>query len=739
VGQTASNVRRLVRFGTFEVDLQAGELRKDGAKVRLTGQPFEVLTILLEHAGEVVTREELQQRLWPDTFVDVEHNLNTAINRIREVLGDSAESPLFVQTLPRRGYRFIAPLETAKDTVNTGQDQSPLVPVEEVVSGLQNKSHFWAWPRRYSILLAAFVLLIGSSVAWWLRERTEPTPEIVKFLRLTDFAGLEETPSFSPDARSVVFVSDSTGSRQIWVRLLAGGPPLQLTRDPGDHLEPRWSQDSSAIIYYTPPGEGDAQGTLWQVSALGGTAQRLVSSMSGADVSHEGKKLTFFRLNGRQMELAVSDRDGANSSVLTQAIATFSYRQPRWSPDDTSIAYLHSRENWADDIFIVSSAGGLPRQVTKEGTLMNGLAWLPDGSHLIYSSARGSTLLYLPTMHLWLTRASGGDPQQLTFSDAGDESPDVDHFGRTLVSRKHMQFDIWKFPVDADPARNVTHAVRITRQTGQVQTPTLDPDDGQLAYLSDTGGHGNIWVRQLTSGETRQITFERNARVVVGVPIWSPDGKFITFVTNSSSQEGRSIKYWIIRPDGSNPHIAILQGAWATWSGDSKWLYYSDWAPVRTTGGVLMKVPISGGSPVVVRTDNARAPAVAPDGLALYYVVPLQNLNGSLDYELRVARPENGPSTLLTRISGDRIPNWQGLHPVISRDGKSLVMPLEDKQGTNIWVASTATGELRRITDFGEKRTLIARRISWSSDGKWVFAAVGEGDADIVEMDGLLK
>jgi DNA-binding winged helix-turn-helix (wHTH) protein len=114
VGQTASNARRLVRFGTFEVDLQAGELRKDGTKVRLTGQPFEVLTILLEHAGEVVIREELQRRLWPDTFVDVEHNLNTAINRIRKILGDSAESPLLVQTLPRRGYRFIAPLETSK-------------------------------------------------------------------------------------------------------------------------------------------------------------------------------------------------------------------------------------------------------------------------------------------------------------------------------------------------------------------------------------------------------------------------------------------------------------------------------------------------------------------------------------------------------------------------------------------------------------------------------------------------
>lgn len=102
---------RVVRFGTFKVDLQAGELRKGGLKLKLTGQPFQVLAILLERPGEVVTREELQKRLWPDTFVDVEHNLNTAINKIREALGDSAETPGFVETLPRRGYRFIAPVE----------------------------------------------------------------------------------------------------------------------------------------------------------------------------------------------------------------------------------------------------------------------------------------------------------------------------------------------------------------------------------------------------------------------------------------------------------------------------------------------------------------------------------------------------------------------------------------------------------------------------------------------------
>src|SRR5450432_3159728 len=108
---------QLLRFANFEVDLQTGELRKAGMKLRFGGQPFQVLSILLERPGEVVTRQDLQKRLWPDTFVDVDHNLNTAINKIREVLGDSAESPRFVETLPRRGYRFIGELEPQEEPV----------------------------------------------------------------------------------------------------------------------------------------------------------------------------------------------------------------------------------------------------------------------------------------------------------------------------------------------------------------------------------------------------------------------------------------------------------------------------------------------------------------------------------------------------------------------------------------------------------------------------------------------
>jgi Tol biopolymer transport system component len=590
------------------------------------------------------------------------------------------------------------------------------------------------------VAIACFAVLAATFAGWWYGKRGQADHRDVSFLRLTDFAGIEDSPAFSPDGKSVAFVSDSSGSRQIWIRLLAGGPPLQLTHDAGDHLEPRWSQDSAALIYYTPPPEGDAQGALWEISALGGAPRRLIASMSGADVSHDGKRLTFFRLNEKQMELVATDRNGSNGKVVMQEAVSFSYRQPRWSPDDGSIAYLHSRENWADDVYLVASGGGGPRQVTSDNTLMSGLAWFADGSRLLYSSARGNTVLYLPTMHLWTISPDGKDLRQLTFGETGDENPDIGPDGRIGVSRRHMQFDIWKFPVDGDPAENVRRAVRITHQTGQVQTPTLSPDDRQLAYLSDNGGHGNLWVMELNGGETHQITYEKGSNVIMGVPIWSPDGKLITFATNRPAELGRGVGYWLIHPDGSGLRLAISEGAWTTWSGDSKWLYYAESSPVRDTGSFrLMKSPVDGGSAVLVRSDNARGPAMAFDGSALYYIVPLQNLNGLLDYELRVARPEDGPAKLLRRISGERVPIWQGLHPVISKDGKSLVVPLDDGLGTNIWVVSTGDGKLRRITDFGPKRTFIARRVSWSSDGKSVFAAVGEGDADIVQMDGLLK
>ena len=239
---------RLVRFGAFEVDLRAGELRKDGAKLKLTGQPLQVLTILLEQPGEVVTREELKKRLWPDTFVDVEHSLNSAINKIREVLSDSAENPRFVETLPRRGYRFIASVEgSGVSTVPERGVTSSAQPSEVAV---RKESSVTAKILGYSALAAGVLLL----VAWTFflfqnRSTSAALPRQRALARLTFDEGLQAGPTWSPDGRFIAYGSDRGGKFDIWVQQVSGGDPVQITKGLGTNWQPDWSPDGKYIAY----------------------------------------------------------------------------------------------------------------------------------------------------------------------------------------------------------------------------------------------------------------------------------------------------------------------------------------------------------------------------------------------------------------------------------------------------------------------------------------------------------
>jgi TolB-like protein/DNA-binding winged helix-turn-helix (wHTH) protein len=193
---------RVIRFGNFEVDLQSGELRKAGLKLKLTGQPFQVLAILLEHPGEVVTREELHKRLWPDTFVDIDHNLNTAINKIREALEDSAESPRFVETLPRRGYRFIAPVDVAGEKSAAGQCVSANASYKVESTPRIGKRWHIAAARRWSakamrlgLVVFAFVIAVllafnvGNVRQRLLRRGNAPRIESLAVLPLANLSG----------------------------------------------------------------------------------------------------------------------------------------------------------------------------------------------------------------------------------------------------------------------------------------------------------------------------------------------------------------------------------------------------------------------------------------------------------------------------------------------------------------------------------------------------------------------
>ena len=326
---------RYVRFGVFEVDLLSGELRKSGTKLKLGGQPFQILAILLEQYGEVVTREEFQKRLWPDTFVDVDHNLNTAINKIREALGDSSENPRFVETLPRRGYRFIAPI-TANGTTAASSAHAP-----ETRSTSVPQSTARTRPLLVSSLLGIVIVLAAGSL--WIHKRSkspEPPPQRT-LTRITFDDGLQSEPTWSPDGRYIAYSSDRGGKVDIWVQQVSGGDPIQITRGPGHHWQPDWSPDGKYLAYRSEEGDGG----IFVVPALGGAG-------------------------------------------LERKIAAFGY-YPRWSPKSlqvliqTQFTHLGTENRF----YVAQLDGSEPREVLAEFIAQNKLSaasavWYPDGKRL---------------------------------------------------------------------------------------------------------------------------------------------------------------------------------------------------------------------------------------------------------------------------------------------------------------------------------------------------------------------
>ena len=581
--------------------------------------------------------------------------------------------------------------------------------------------------RRAVAAFVAGVVPLIAIAAFVLGRETATAPErreITGIHRLTDFKGLEEFPAIAPDLKAVAFTARLDGSQQIFVRLLAGGAPLQITKDGADHEQPRWSRDASTILYFSPAVPGDIQGTIWEVPALGGAPRRVIDSIGGGDVGPDGR-VACFRLAGRQVELVAASADGGDVRPIARFTEPVYYKHPRWSPDARWIAYQRGDGvRW--DIFTVPVNGGPPRQLTHDNGQIHGLAWLPDSRGIVYSSSRGATMPYLPNVALWEQDLDADEPRPLATGDLSYLHPDIQESGAIVGSRLQMDFDLWKYPTDGSPRENVSRATRITDQTGQVQTPTVGVSDQEIAFLSDSGGHANLWVATAGTSELRQITHERDLKVALGVPVWSPDGKWIAFVS-SRGNTGLGFGVWAVSPRGGNLLKLAARGLGLAWAPDAQWVYYVDRDEID-------KVPIAGGPTLRVRGGPARN-VIGIHGGTLFFMVDRTLTDGSPGFEIHAATPEGAASRVLARIPASRAPQWQIVNPSLSPDGGWLAMPLTDGVTTNIWTLSTSTGEWRQITDFGTEPIFIARRVSWSADGRSILAAVGQGDADIVVFE----
>ena len=597
---------RKAHFGVFELDLASGELRKSGVKVRLQEQPFQVLRALVEKPGEVVTREELQQRLWPDeTFVDFEDGLSTAVRKIRQALGDSASNPRFIETLPRRGYRFVAPVEQPLDS-GSAKDKPPT--------------------RRRTLIWAAVGAVGASALLWMFAATTSPpfdgTVEPLQPVPLTSLPGDEATPDFSPDGSQIAFAWAASADEDldIYVKVVGESDPIRLTDDPADDFGPAWSPDGQWIAF----GRRNVSSGLVKMvllPALGGGERELYSHV---DFGHRyASQLYDWTPDsewviapqaglGQELGLVLIPRGGGEARELTKppstpGAATWDKR-PAVSPNGQQLALLRCVGAGCSLLVVPLSPAerrqAEVRQLTS-GSSVRDMAWSPDGRDIIYEhSFNGPRLSRIPADGSAASRllgVSGGQPAI---------SPSARRFA--YVSSR-LRVDIWRQPLSGPGAAEgpPERAIASSMVDGH---PDSSPAGDRIGFTSTRSGSHEIWVAKVDGSKPTRLTEFDGPQT--GTPRFSPSGERLLF----NSIIGGNREVFVLDQLGGSPRRLTHDPAEDTlpsWSRDGRWVYFTS---IRGGRRQIWKTPADGGEAIQLTKNGGSSGLESLDGRYFYYI-----------------------------------------------------------------------------------------------------------------------
>ena len=410
-------------FEQFQLDLATGELRgQNGSSVRIQQQPLQVLRLLLEADGRVISRDELRAALWPqETFVDFEHSVNTAVKKLRKALEDSVQNPKFIETVPKVGYRFLAPVEWVTET-SSNHPPSTDVPSPITDKGAsQPEGAKSLWLSR-SVL--AIALMAAGTIALLLLYRgpllRSKAPELSISLAVTS-VGEKYSPSLSPDGKQLAFAwNGGTGLHfSIYVKLLGNEEPLRLTRQESIDFNPVWSPDGHYIAFCRIK-KGD--NGIYIVPSLGG-AERKIRDTHWEERDFDQVFWYFGRLSWSPdgKLLAFSDRTSSNepTSIYLLSLDSLSTRRvtspglpgdynPVFSPDGRTLAFNRGSQG-VTSIYTMPVVGGQERRLITGSQFGWGLAWTSDGRDIIFGRAGWLAKFGW----LWKVSARGGEPQRL--------------------------------------------------------------------------------------------------------------------------------------------------------------------------------------------------------------------------------------------------------------------------------------------------------------------------------------
>jgi len=404
---------RRIRFGPFELDRQTGELWKHGTKVRLQGKPFQVLVALLDRPGETVSREELRQRLWSgDTFVDFESGLNTAANRLRITLGDSAENPRYVETLARSGYRFVARVDEVGE-----------LPPAPAVTSAPPAPHTTDRELRWGMAIAGTIFVIAAT--WWAARRT--VPETATFQQVTFGRGMVAGARFAPDGQTVLY-SAKWESEPWRVYLVSSVSPETRALEFQNSTLSAVSRSGELALLSRDGRSASLGSTLSRVPMNGGSPRNVADHVVCADWSPDGKDLGLVRFAGRRTQLEFPP-----GKILYQTASALGC--PRFSPDGTQISFVETPGR-GNAYIKVSDLKGSVRTLSSGWSVAGGVAWAQSGREVWFSASRTGG-----PQALWSTSLSG--KVRLIFQAPGSlRLEDISRDGRVLVTEMDRRVEM---------------------------------------------------------------------------------------------------------------------------------------------------------------------------------------------------------------------------------------------------------------------------------------------------------
>ncbi|QOY85856.1 winged helix-turn-helix domain-containing protein [Paludibaculum fermentans] len=659
------------QFGVFEFSANTGELRKNGIIVRLAPQPALVLKMLLAQNGGIVCREDLQLEVWKgDTIVDFELGLNRCVARIRSVLSDDADTPRYVETIPRLGYRFIAPVKIVPVPQRQGiqvaaaPDPAPAAAFEAILAPettpevVPQESNRLAPPqvdaplegpsrspgRKWRSILfyglpAAVLILVG--LFWsrhFVRNRTVQLRSDYSVGPLFSEPGQTGSPSFSPDGSKVVF--SWSGSRQdnfdLYIRSIGTQDTTRLTKAPETDYSPAWSPDGKSIAFCRAgPRDGSS---IWVISLSDGAERKLIDVPWTPVV---GSRFLTWSPDNRRLVFAGSMSEDKASGLLEMEVATGATRyltkaqagsvemHPAYAPDGHAIAFVRDIARGISRILVLpmnpeGGAAGPPVPLSWPGFESSNVArptWTPDSSYLLFASNRNSE------QYLWIAKAEqGAAPQLLSTLGPGLMDAAISSTGDLAMVRERLDIDIFKLDMDRLRRGDSTATVPVVNSNRLETYPNVSPDGLKLAFESNRSGFTEIWTSNVDGTNLTQIT--SMGHPITGSPSWSPDNRTIAF----DSRAGGVPRIYLVPAGGGKVEALTSSNEMSVtpaWSADGAWIYFTS---DRTGRPEVWRIPSSGGTPQQVSTTGGFSPSTSAGKMILYsanrsWVTTLKSLN----------------------------------------------------------------------------------------------------------------